>query len=338
MYNMKHLMGLAFGLFVGVASASNATADTPQIPTVDSLEITALTDNYYDMFQPDGGNATRFLLSRNPSEDAIAVKGEMGLALVVKATKNGVTKTILFDQGLTNLTYINNLDKLGIDIRNADGIVISHGHKDHWGALPTVLFLTSQKNTPVYVGGEDVFLQHLFVTPTNTADMGTLDRDDLTHHHRQLIVSNTPNLIAGVGLLTGFIPQTNTFENIPAALKDVRNGVVENSQFTEETALVFNVAGKGLVVITGCSHRGVINATTYAKQITGINQVAGVIGGFHMTTAPQTTIDATVAAFQSMAVTYVMPMHCTGNRALNALMNGLAAAYVHPSVGTVYRF
>jgi 7,8-dihydropterin-6-yl-methyl-4-(beta-D-ribofuranosyl)aminobenzene 5'-phosphate synthase len=206
--------------------------------------------------------------------------------------------------------------------------------------VPEELARTANNHSlaPVYVGHTDVFLKHLFVTPTNTADMGTLNRSMLEQHHRQVIVASAPTVIAGVGLVTGFIPQTNKYETIPAALKDVRNGVVENSQFTEEISLVFNVAGKGLVVITGCAHRGVINATTYAKSITGINQVAGVIGGFHMTSAPQTTIDATVAAFSSMAVTYIMPMHCTGNRALNALMNALPNSYVHPSVGTKYSF
>ncbi len=332
---MKNMIGLVGGLIAAVAFIPNAKADA--IPTVDSLEITAVDDNYYDMFQPEEKNATRHLLSKVGDIQDIGVKAEMGLGFVIKATKGGVTHTILFDAGLTNLNYINNLDKLGVDITGAEALVISHGHEDHWGALPTALLLT-KRTAPVYVGHEDVYLQHLFVTPTNSADMGTLNKSLLTRGGRQVIVASTPTVVGGVGLLTGFIPKTNTFENIPAALKVMRNGVLENAQFAEEIALVFNVAGKGLVVITGCSHRGVINATAYAQQITGISQVAGVVGGFHMTTAPQTTIDGTVAAFQSINPTYLMPMHCTGNRALNALMNALPLAYVHPSVGTKYSF
>ena len=102
--------------------------------------------------------------------------------------------------------------------------------------------------------------------------------------------------------------------------------------------MIFSVAGKGLVIVTSCAHSGVINTVEHARKVTGEARVLAVIGGMHLTTATEETIDKTVTALQAIKPIFVAPMHCTGNRALTKLATSMPDAYVHPSVGTRYVF
>ena len=150
--------------------------------------------------------------------------------------------------------------------------------------------------------------------------------------------AHVPTIIAGIALASGEIPHITDYEKVPPAMKMEKDGALVQDPLTHELALIFNVKDKGLVIITSCAHSGVINTIEYARKITGETRVLAVIGGMHLTSATDDTIDKTVSALQAFRPTYVAPMHCTGNRALMKIASQMPDAYVHPSVGTRYVF
>jgi 7,8-dihydropterin-6-yl-methyl-4-(beta-D-ribofuranosyl)aminobenzene 5'-phosphate synthase len=329
---------LQCGSLIALASLlwiSPVHADTPKLPEVDSLEVTSVVDNFYDCFQKDEKCATRVTFGKGNGFEDIRLQGEMGLGYVITASVGGKKHVILFDFGMTPSVYENNISHLKIDVSKAEALVLSHGHEDHYGGLSAALKHT---HAPLYVGGPDIFLHRLFVTPKHTVDMGTLDRAAIEKTGTKVIFAPTPQLVAGVALASGEIAHVTDYEKVPAPMKMEKGGAVVSDPLTHELALIFRVKGKGLVVITSCAHSGIINTIEHAKKITGETRVLAVIGGMHLTTAPDDVIDKTVAALAQIAPTFIAPMHCTGNRAFQKLAARLSDAYVHPSVGTRYAF
>jgi 7,8-dihydropterin-6-yl-methyl-4-(beta-D-ribofuranosyl)aminobenzene 5'-phosphate synthase len=325
-----------FSIVAAVAlAAPPAFAGAPAIPEVDSLEVVAVVDNFYDCFQKEEKCAKRWNLGSADSFDTIRLQGEMGLAYYITATVERKQHVILMDFSLSSEVYENNLRRLKLDPAKAEAMLLSHGHEDHYGGMPVAL---KQVKAPLYVGGPDVFLHRMFVTPAKTVDMGTLDKAMIEKAGVKIVFAAAPTAIAGAGLITGEIPRQTDYERAPPPMRMEKNGQVVPDPLTHEIALVFNVRDKGLVVITSCAHSGVVNTVEYAKRVTGVSKVLAVIGGMHLTAATDETIGKTVDALQAIRPTFLAPMHCTGNRALMKLATTMPEAYVHPSVGTRYVF
>ncbi len=107
----------------------------------------------------------------------------------------------------------------------------------------------------------------------------------------------------------------------------------------DDQALVINVNDKGLVVISGCAHAGIVNSVKYAREIAGIDRIQAVVGGFHLTGdffAP--AIEKTVHEFKDISPKTLIPSHCTGLRALARFAYEFPGAVVENSVGTTFRF
>ena len=326
---------LLVSLFAGKGSSLRAATGPVKIPQLDSLEIVVVVDNFYDCFQKEEKCAKRLTLAAADSFEGIRVQGEMGLAYFITASVAGKKHTLLMDFGLSPEVYENNLRHLKLDISQAEALILSHGHEDHYSGLPSAL---KQVGGPFYVGGPDVFLHRFFVTPAKTVDMGTLDRAAIERAGARVVFVPEPTEIAGVALASGQIARITDYEKVPPPMKMEKDGALVQDPLTHEIALIFAVGGKGLVVVTSCAHSGVVNTVEHARKITGASRVLAVIGGMHLTSATDETIDRTVSALQAIKPTFVAPMHCTGNRALMKLAAQMPDAYVHPSVGTRYVF
>jgi 7,8-dihydropterin-6-yl-methyl-4-(beta-D-ribofuranosyl)aminobenzene 5'-phosphate synthase len=139
-------------------------------------------------------------------------------------------------------------------------------------------------------------------------------------------------------LVTGEIERTTEFEQGFAFHQAFRDGEWQpDPLISDDQALVAHVRGRGLVVITGCGHAGLINTLRYARKLTGVDRVCAVIGGFHLATLLfEPIIEPTVEALRELGPEVVVPAHCTGWRATHALAAAFPNAFLQSSVGTRY--
>ncbi len=256
-----------------------------------------------------------------------AIMGEFGLCLLASSKRGAESRSVMVDFGYSPEVLANNLSLLGIDTRQLNAAVLSHGHLDHYGGFPAVFGQhVPAKHLPLFVGGEETFCERVAFIGSPPPLMGTLDRKLLTKAGLDVTIAPEPRVVADHAITTGVIP-LETFERtaIPTEMRpgvgcDLRalapakqheKQLVDDGE--HELATCYAVKGLGLVVIASCSHRGVLNSVKRAQAITGIQKVHAVIGGFHLV-RPRTEEEArrTAAEFVKIDPTYIVPMHCTG--------------------------
>jgi 7,8-dihydropterin-6-yl-methyl-4-(beta-D-ribofuranosyl)aminobenzene 5'-phosphate synthase len=304
---------------------------------VDRVEILTLIDNYIDILLPATDIVTRPPLAKEGKILADTLLAEHGLSLLITVYQGETKHTILLDTGYTKVGLLHNMERLGINAGNIEAIVISHGHMDHTGSLYAILDQLPARIPLVLHPGA-------FVHPRYTRSPDgamrlwpqTLVQDDLEQQNVEITVSKTPTLIAeDMIMVTGEVERTTAFEKgMPNALLE-KDGEYVQDPIKDDQALVINLAGKGLVVISGCAHAGIVNTVEYAKKLTGQNSIHAVLGGFHLTGPFFEKIhDETVAALKKMEPEVVMPMHCTGWKAIQKFQKEFASNFVLSSVGS----
>jgi 7,8-dihydropterin-6-yl-methyl-4-(beta-D-ribofuranosyl)aminobenzene 5'-phosphate synthase len=307
------------------------------IPEVDALAVRVVVDSYQIAVAPDrkqeGVEIQHFGWGiHKDTPPGRTLISEFGLAMHVESRRGTQIRSALMDFGFTPEALINNAELLGIDASQLDALVLSHGHYDHFGGL--IGFLRKHKSRlktklPLYVGGEDCFCSRQWTGPPVGGDFGVLDRQALQDANLSVVYAEGPSLVADHGFTTGRIG-LRSFEKLlsPTAMKvgvehgvgcfadrlaeDERTQTVVPDQFRHELAAGFNLKGKGLVILTSCSHRGVVNAIEQARAASGIEKVHALIGGFHLAPYQDDYVQQTVAALKEMNVDYVIPLHCTG--------------------------
>ena len=260
-----------------------------QAPVLQSVTVEILVDNFFDIFEPSKpGMVERAVLGRMPKPLLAA----HGLAMLVTLAQNGRQTRILVDTSNSPLSFFNNLEALGHKVEEIDALFISHGHPDHYGGLME-LMQRRGPGLPVYLH-QDCYYPKLLVTPRGRVGPFALVRDNLVAGGAEIHENQGPVLLQDLALLTGTVETTTSYEKPLPGFKRVVQGTEEPDPFSDEQALVMNVEGKGLVVIGGCSHPGIVNMTKYAQKLTGVNQVATIIGGFHLTAGGDDLINGTI--------------------------------------------
>jgi 7,8-dihydropterin-6-yl-methyl-4-(beta-D-ribofuranosyl)aminobenzene 5'-phosphate synthase len=322
---------------IGSEKPVRAETISGKVPAVDRVAVRVVVDSYQFAVAPSrkvsdieiehfgwgiGGG-------KPPGKTLIS---EFGLSMHVESRRGAETRNVLMDFGFTPDALVNNADLLGIDPATLDALVLSHGHYDHFGGLAGFLKQNNGKlkaKLPIYIGGEEAFCSREWTAPPVRGDFGALDRKALEGANVAVTYAEGPALVADHGFTTGHIGQAS-FEKLlsPSAMRigvdhgvgcyadelpeDERTKEVIPDQFRHEIATAFNLKGRGLIVLTSCSHRGVINAIKQAQAVLGINKVHAVIGGFHLAPYKEDYVRDTIAALKGMDVDYVIPLHCTG--------------------------
>ncbi len=353
------LGAIASGTFAlgGVGRIARGVAtEQSAVPTVDRLVMTNVVDNIYDIFAK-GGKLDSITVQRAPFPGKTPLLAEHGLAYQLESFRGNEKREILLDFSLTELNLFHNYRALKVDPTAADALILSHGHRDHYGALPDVARAWEGKFKPgvtLYAGGEDTFCHRVVVTPEGTIDQGKLDRDALEARGLRVVLAKQPAVIAGHAFTTGQIPRLTDFEKPPAAARlvagpmdsacsvthfgltkvEAKPGELVSDNFQGEHATVYLVRDRGLVVITSCGHAGVINSVRQAQKASGVERVHAVVGGFHLAPAPDEIVQKTVEAFKAINPDYIIPMHCTGLNTIIAIHREMPKKLVMPSTGT----
>src|SRR5215218_2013149 len=281
---------------------------------VEKVSIAILMDNSTDFLLTNSAHATRpplivnerFHLPPPVAEHGfsalvnivndIKYKAEENSSIYKNSSSNNNNKTFLFDTGVSENGVIHNADIFGIDFGKIDGIILSHGHFDHFAGLVNILKRISSfgkagtSHIDVFAH-PDAFLRRWEIFPDGKrAKSPILDERQLQQLgakiHKSTGISHLPNKESPLLAITGEIPRETSFEKgFPyqyAEDSDNENKLVPDPLIKDDQAIIVNVEDKGLVVLTGCSHAGVINTINYAKKVTGINRIYAVVGGFHL--------------------------------------------------------
>ena len=293
---------------------------TLQLEPVDKVEILTLMDNYIDVLLPGSDIVQRPPLASGGQIPTTTLVAEHGLSLLVTVQKGGETHTVLLDTGWTPIGVIHNMNVLGITPEQIETIVLSHAHMDHTG---TLLPLLEQMSKPT----ELVLHPAAFLSPRYLAfDDGTklmfpktLDKPTLQEKGASIVLSERPVAIAkGKVGVTGQVKRTTGFEKgLPNAMME-KDGEAVPDPILDDQALIINLKRKGLVVVAGCSHAGIINTLLHARKITGVNNVYAVFGGFHLSGAFfEPIIEDTIKELKQIGPSVLVPMHCTGWKAIH---------------------
>ena len=300
----------------------------------DRVEVTVLVDNYIDIFAPQSTPVDQ-RLQFNPGRQLLA---EHGLSCLVRVFAGKKGHMVLLDTGLSQNCMAWNARQLGISLAGIEAVVLSHGHFDHTGGLPG-LVAGAGRQVPL-IAHPDAFLMKRMTGPKGTAELPPPDAVALKKAGADILLRSEPStLAAGHLLMTGDVERKTPFEKGMPGMEMFMDGCWQPDPISDDQALVINVKDKGLVVLSGCAHAGIINTVEYVRQITGIDHIHAVLGGFHLTgPAFAQVIPPTIERMQKIDPDYIVPMHCTGWDAINRFMAAMPGTCILNTVGTTYRF
>ena len=311
-----------------------------KIEEADRVEVTTLIDNYTDSLLPMSEprselikRAPRIIEGRFPT-----LLAEHGLSLLLKLFKGTESHSLLMDTGRTSEGLLHNLETLKIDISEVEAVVLSHGHMDHFGSLIEILKILGHTLLIVH---PDAFLPRYIELPDGTrAKMPLLDETAIQGTGARIIKTKSPfSLASDLAASLGEVERITDFEKAAPYLFVEREGEIEPDLFPDDQGVVVNLNGKGLVVLTGCAHAGLINTIRHAQKITEVEPIYAVLGGFHLT-GPRfkEVTERTIEELKRIDPAVIVPMHCTCWAAMSRIAEEMPDRFKLNSVGTTFIF
>jgi len=336
----------ASAAFAGAAAAGGfacveiANAAPIQAPMVDKLAVRVLIDGSFDaFFRPGKVNGVSVEPAPRARDYRRSLHNQWGLSLFLESQRAGEQRNVMLDFGYTPEALLNNIELTGVDPSKLDALVVSHGHFDHYGGLQG--FLKKYRDVlpadvKLYAGGEDNFCHRYSGTPGQLTDFGALDRRELVAQKVSVVLAETPTVVAGHAFTTGKIKRASIEKVLPNtlvefAMKDGLGcdaghytsaellGKTVPDEHIHEHATCFNVKDRGLVVISSCGHVGIVNSVRQAQEVSGVQKVHAIVGGFHLGPAPADYLNQVVAEIKKLEPDVVIPMHCSGNNFITAM-------------------
>lgn len=318
------------------------------LPPVDSVTITTFVDNYVDMLLMDQGPAKRLGLptAETPRVPASVLEegqtadnplAEHGFSALIDVHSSGRAHTVLFDTGMTPSGLVENMRRLGHSPKDIEAIVLSHGHLDHTTGMDGLVRTLGRLSVPVFLHPEAWSRRRLVLPGREPFELPTPSKSAIKGAGFEIIEEKQPSfLLDGSLLITGEVDRTTDFEKGFPIHQAKRNGDWQpDPLILDDQAAILNVRDKGLVVLTGCGHAGIVNIIRYARKLTGVEPIYTVIGGFHLN-GPlfEPIIPLVCNALAELDPQVIVPAHCTGWKAVHALAARFPNAFIQNSVGT----
>lgn len=366
----RRLLAAAMGAtglgFTGGVFSSERIESAPALagspPEVERLAVRVVTDSFHHGLEASGkvGDVAVQRFARPPTGAGLprTLHNEWGLSLHLESARGAETRQYLVDFGFTPETLNANLEMLGIDPAKLDAMLLTHGHYDHFGGLVGFLAAHGKKlkpGLPFLLGGEECFCTRETGPANAPSDFGTLDRKAIMDSGVRMLFADRPSLLVDHGFTTGFIAQTSFEKPTPPSRMKVgqvqgvgcapeglppakRTLTIVPDDFQHEQATCFIVKGKGLVVMTSCGHRGIVNSVQAAMKVSGVSKVHAVIGGFHLMPMPPDYVRNTVAALKELNPDYLVPMHCSGSAFYDIAREQMPGRVILSSTGSRFTF
>lgn len=322
-----------------------------ELEPVDRVSMTVLVDNLTDPLLVDqeavrrvnwpkalAGGLPRVAAQVSPSlgvPDALVA--EPGFSALVRIEKAGRERTLLFDAGVSPNGMVDNMRRLGISPADIEIVVLSHGHWDHVTGMEGLVRALGASNLPVMIHPEFWSRRRVRFPGLEPAELPATSRSALEGMGFEIVEQRRPSfLLDRAALITGEVDRSTDFETGFLGHEAWRaDDWVPDPLILDDQALVLRLRDRGLVILSGCGHAGIVNTVRYARKLTGIEAVAAIVGGFHLSGPMfESIIEPTVDALAELSPSLLVPAHCTGWKAVHRLAGRFPEAFVLSTVGT----
>ncbi|MBW1818245.1 MAG: MBL fold metallo-hydrolase [Deltaproteobacteria bacterium] len=311
------------------------------INEVDKIEILTLQDNYIDLLARDNNEVVQRAMPLKGLEIKNSLLAEHGFSSVVTVTRGGESSSILFDFGFSAQGAAFNAKALDVDLSQIETCVVSHGHLDHVGGLAELMKGIGKQKVDLVIHPEAFRKpRYLKITDEFKVFFPSFEKEMVEAAGLNVVETEVPYpLLDGDLLFLGEVPRQTDFENgMPSAYYE-KDGKETWDDIIDDSSVVAHVKGKGLVILSGCGHSGIINTVRYAGEVTGVKEVYAVMGGFHLSgDEMQPAVAPTIQGLKEMDPTFVIPTHCTGRDAILEIEREMPDRFILNMVGTRLTF
>jgi 7,8-dihydropterin-6-yl-methyl-4-(beta-D-ribofuranosyl)aminobenzene 5'-phosphate synthase len=322
-----------------------------ELSPVDRVRITVLVDNVTDPLLVDHGGVGRMnwpkallgglprAASRVSPDTGVpdALIAEPGFSALVRFEKDGRERTVLFDTGVSPNGMVQNMRRLGVAAADVEVIVLSHGHWDHVTGMEGLVRELGRTRLPVMIHPEFWNRRRVSFPGLDPAELPSTSRSALEGMGFAIVEERQPSFVLdGSVLITGEVDRATEFETGFRGHEALRHGAWRpDPLILDDQALVLSLGERGLVILSGCGHAGIVNTVRYARRLTGNDAVAALIGGFHLSGPMfEPVIEPTIQALSELSPSLLAPAHCTGWKAVHLLARRFPDAFVMSTVGT----
>ncbi len=270
-------------------------------------------------------------LAVNPGK----ILGEWGLALLVEIEyEDGTTKYVLYDTGQSGTALLNNVEQMRLPLEKVSHIVLSHGHYDHTGGLVKVLErLNALGVRPHVIAHPAIFERKLVVRKGEVKYIGVPSRREEIETRSWLILTRDPMSVVPSVLFSGEVLRYGYPEYTPDMYVAHPDGRLIRDSMSDDTALIVQTR-RGLVILTGCGHSGILNIIEHARALTKVQKIFAIIGGLHQERETRENIEKLCDELARRGVELIVPLHCTGVRATSIMLNKLGDKVVIAGAGS----
>ena len=326
-----------------------------QLSECDAVRVQVLVDNTSDLLSTGPASMTPHLANLMRKKPGLALTGtclccaNWGLALGIDIMRGDKITRLMFDAGPDRASLKRNAALLGYDLTALDAVILSHGHWDHAGGLEEPFAQHSRTkraaSAPEFHANSGMFVRRgmrmangvviPFRDPPSPEKLGKLGA-------RLHIDDDARILMSGAAYLSGEVPRVTDYEvGLPGHVARRPSGPdwQDDALILDERWLAVHLRGKGIVVFSACSHAGIVNVLSHARSTFGDVPLHAVMGGLHLSgAANEKIIPETVRDMAAFNLDRIVPGHCTGWRAVNALSQAFGDRITPLAVGQTHSF